>query len=167
MMIAFRLSKKLTKELEIFLSTAFQHNDLRLYRIVQSLLWLEKEYSMKDIAERLNVSRRTTYNWLKKFLTFGTKWLRKENYKKRGPKAKLTKTQRKELYDMIVQNPEKNGFDSGVWNSAMINELIFRQFGVQYNPRYLPTLLKKMGLSYQKAAIQSIQHHDLKDLLQP
>jgi len=70
---------------------------------------------------------------------------------KKEPKAKLTKRQRKELYDMIVQNPEKNGFDSGVWNSAMINELIFRQFGVQYNPRYLPTLLKKMGLSYQKA----------------
>ncbi len=150
-MIAFRLSKKLTKELEIFLSAAFQHNDLRLYRIVQSLLWLGKGYSMKEIAERLNVSRRTPYNWLKKFLTFGTKWLRKEDYKKRGPKAKLTKRQKKELYDMIIQNPEENGFDSGVWNSAMINELIFRQFGVQYNPRYLPTLLKKMGLSYQKA----------------
>jgi transposase len=34
----------------------------------------------------------------------------------------------------------------------MINELIFRKFGVLYNPRYLPTLLKNMKLSYQKAS---------------
>lgn len=33
----------------------------------------------------------------------------------------------------------------------MIAELILLKFGVKYNPRYLSTLLKKMGLSYQKA----------------
>ena len=61
------------------------------------------------------------------------------------------KAQKKELYDLIVSGPEKSGFECGVWNTAMIDELIFRKFGVHYNPRYLSTLLRKMGLSYQKA----------------
>jgi transposase len=150
-MIALRLSKSLIKQLESLLDIGFQQNDLRLYRTVQGLLWLGEGYSTIEIAEHLRVSKRTVYKWLKKFLTFGLKWLRKETYKKRGKKPKLTTAQKKELYEIIIENPEKNGFNTGVWNSAMINELIFRQFGVRYHPHYLPTLLKNMGLSYQKA----------------
>jgi len=33
----------------------------------------------------------------------------------------------------------------------MIGELILLKFGVFYNLNYLPSLLKKLGLSYQKA----------------
>jgi transposase len=154
-MIALRLSKNLIKQLESLLDTALKKNDLRLYRIVESLLLFEEGYSMKEIAERLKISKRTPYTWLKKFLTFGTEWLRKETYKKLGRKPKLKKNQKEELYNMIKQGPEKNGFHSGVWNSAMINELILRKFGVLYNPRYLPTLLKNMKLSYQKAGFIS------------
>ena len=154
-MIALRLSKNLIKQLESFLNIALQKNDLRLYRIVQSLLLSGEGYSMKEIAKRLKISKRTPYNWLKKFLTFGIKWLRKKTYKQLGRKPNLSKSQKKELYNMIKKGPEKNGFHTGVWNSAMINELILRKFGVLYNPRYLPTLLKNMKLSYQKAGFIS------------
>ncbi|MCP4406036.1 MAG: winged helix-turn-helix domain-containing protein [bacterium] len=43
----------------------------------------------------------------------------------------------------------------GVWNTAMIAELIVLKFGVSYNPRYLSSLLKKLGLTYQKACFIS------------
>jgi hypothetical protein len=46
-----------------------------------------------------------------------------------------------------------------VWNTALIAELIWRRFGVRYNPRYLSSLLKKLGLSYQKARFIS-DHSD-------
>jgi transposase len=70
-----------------------------------------------------------------------------------GTQIEVDKTQKKELYDLIVSGPEQNGFDCGVWNTAMINELILRKFGVHYNPRYLSTVLKKMSLSYQKTGV--------------
>jgi len=41
------------------------------------------------------------------------------------------------------------------WNCAMIAEVIYREFNVVYNLRYLSSLLKKIGLSYQKAAFES------------
>jgi transposase len=37
----------------------------------------------------------------------------------------------------------------------MIAELAFREFNVMHSPRYLCDLLKKIGLSYQKAAFES------------
>lgn len=150
-MIALRLSTNLIQKLTSLLNEAIKTNNFRLYRVVQAILWLGEGRSVKEIADLLHVSRRTPYNWLKQFLVGGIKWIQGETYKNRGRKAKLTKAQKKELYKMIVEGPEKQGFDSGLWSSAMINELIFRLFGVQYNPRYLTTLLKKMGLSYQKA----------------
>ncbi|MDM8542566.1 winged helix-turn-helix domain-containing protein [Desulfococcaceae bacterium HSG9] len=56
---------------------------------------------------------------------------------------------------MVSDGPEKYGFDSGVWNSPMIAEVIRLEFKVRYNPRYLCRLLKKLGLSFQKAAFDA------------
>ena len=150
-MIPLCFSKSLTEKLRILLRVAYQANDLQLYRVVQGLLWLAESRGVGEIAPLLNVSQRTVYNWLKAFLSGGLSWLQKQRYQGRGRKPKLSKVQRKELYDLIVSGPEANGFECGVWNTAMIEALIFRKFGVHYNPRYLSTLLKKMGLSYQKA----------------
>ena len=44
----------------------------------------------------------------------------------------------------------------------MIGELIWRRFGVRYNPRYLSSLLKRLGLSYQKARFIT-DHQDEED----
>jgi transposase len=119
-------------------------------------------YSAPEIARLLKVSERTPYNWLKQFMGRGIRWLTTELYKGRGRKPKLSKKQKSELYQLILEGPEKNGFRSAVWNSAMINELIFRRYGVIYNPRYLPRLLKKMGLSYQKAGFITDRVNDEK-----
>jgi transposase len=150
-MIPLCFSKPLTEKLQTLLRVAYLTNDLRLYRIVQGLLWLAEGHGVGEVAPLLNVSQRTVYNWLKAFLSGGLSWLQQARYQGRGRKPKLSKAQKKELYELIVSGPEQNGFECGVWNTAMIDELIFRKFGVRYNPRYLSTVLKKMGLSYQKA----------------
>jgi len=74
----------------------------------------------------------------------------------------LSKTQKEKLYDIVKDGPEQYGFDCGIWNSAMIREVIFQEFNVKYNPRYLCTLLKKIGLTYQKVAFES-DHLDEKN----
>ncbi len=62
---------------------------------------------------------------------------------------------------MIKAGPLANGFNCGGWNTAMINALIKTTFGVTYKERYLPCLLKKMGLTYQKAKFESDRLGDL------
>jgi transposase len=78
-------------------------------------------------------------------------WFRRLRYQGRGRKEKLNSSQKKQLEKMIDEGPEANGFECGCWNSALIVELVYLKFGVKYNPRYLCSLLKKLGFSYQKA----------------
>jgi len=97
------------------------------------------------------VTFKTVANWIRTFMYKGIDWVTGKHYEGRGRKDKLTKVQRKLLHDMIAEGPEAHGFTCGIWNSAMIGELILLKFSVSYHLNYLPYLLKKIGLSYQKA----------------
>jgi transposase len=153
MKISFR--KYIVNRLEKELRIAERLNNLRLYKMVKCLLLINEQVGFKHIAELLNISVKTVYNWLKRFLLERFSWLLGYHYKGRGRKPKLDKMQKAKLYNIVDNGPEKYGFDCGVWNCAMIVEVIQREFKVTYNPKYLPTLLKKIGLTYQKAKFVS------------
>ena len=150
-----RFSKITQKRLESELKTAQRLNNLRFYKITKAMLMISDEYPSSTIADILNVSTRTIFYWSSRFLAERFTWLLGYHYRGRGRKSKLTKNQKQKLYHIVDQGPEKYGFDCGIWTSAMIAEVIFREFNVIYNSRYLCSLLKKIGLSYQKAAFVS------------
>lgn len=56
---------------------------------------------------------------------------------------------------MVKVGPAACGFLSGGWNSAMIQQLIWQEFGVLYNVHYVCELLKNLGFSFQKARFLS------------
>ena len=47
-----------------------------------------------------------------------------KNKKSPGRKNKLKKNQKTELKEMILEGPEKNGYKTGIWTAAIIQELI-------------------------------------------
>ena len=158
-MVTLSFSKAIVGELRQELKRAQRLNNLRLYQRVQGLLWIGQGQSWSVIARLLGISVKTVENWLKRFLVQGLGWLRGQHYRGRGRKSKLTGEQKRQVREWVEAGPEANGFDCGVWNTAMIAELIWRRFGVRYNPRYLSSLLKQLGLSYQKARFIS-DHSD-------
>lgn len=150
------------KRLEKEVQSALKLNNLRLFKISKSLLLLAKNNNIVEIAELFQVNTRTIYNWISRFMVERFSWLSGLHYKGRGAKSKLTKEQKKKIYDLVVDGPENYGFDCGVWNSPMIAEVILREFNVTYNPRYLCRILKKIGLSFQKAAFEPERTEDNK-----
>ena len=72
-----------------------------------------------------------------------------------GRKAKLTKTQKKRLVELIKAGPLASGFCSGCWTSLLVQQLILREFGVLYNRHYVCELLHNLGFSYQRAKFVS------------
>jgi transposase len=150
-MVSVSCSKAIMEELEKELVRAHALNNLRLYKLVQGLVWIAEGRPWPEIGKLLGVSVKTLENWLKRFMVQGLAWLRGQHYQGRGRKSKLTPEQKRQVRDWVEKGPQANGFSCGVWNTAMIAELIWRRFGVSDNPRYLSTLLKKLGLSYQKA----------------
>lgn len=151
-----RFGKEKLKKLNDVVKHCYKTSNLRLLRATQALIYIgdpQYDFSFEKIAGMLSVSRKTVYNWLTKFMYSGLKWLKNDpfHFATRGRKPYLNKKQKNELYKMVKDGPEKNGFMSGLWTCAMIGHLIFLEFGITYNSHYLARMLKKMGLSYQKA----------------
>jgi len=95
------------------------------------------------------IARQTIYNWLSAFLDQSWDSL---NYRfAPGRPPRFTKTQKEELYTWVKERPEACGFASGCWTTILIQELIWKKFGVLYNRFYVSELLHNLGLSYQKA----------------
>lgn len=148
------------KKLKNEITVAEKLNNLRLYKITKTLLMISEGYHFDDIAIVFNVSSRTVYNWFNRFTAEGFSWLCGYHYQGRGVKSRLNKIQKKRLYQIICEGPLKHGFDSGIWNSAMIVIIIEKEFETTYNPRYIPTLLAKIGISYQKAKFEAARLDD-------
>lgn len=154
-MVTLSFSEAIMAGLEQERAKACELNNLRLYKIAQGLLWIGEGKALGEVARLLGVSAKTVWNWLKRLMVQGVGWLVGQHYRGRGRKAKLSSEQKQALYALVVAGPQANGFDCGVWTSAMLVELIWRRWGVCYNPRYLSSLLAKLGLSYQKARFVS------------
>jgi transposase len=141
------------KTLDQELQAAFRRNDVRRIKRISALLHLADGHSPASGADRLGLSRSTIYGWLRAFLVEGVASLRPHAAPGRPPK--LTPTQKQRLRDLVLAGPEASGFTTGCWSSALLQDLIHREFGVHYHVHYLSELLRNLGFAYQKARFVS------------
>jgi transposase len=107
---------------------------------------LENGVSVDDIAQVLKVSRSSIFDWQKTYRAHGPDALRTK--KTRGPRSKLDDGQLSQLYRLIVGNdPRQLSFGLALWTRGMIQELIFRQFGVRLSLVRIGAVLANLGLS--------------------
>lgn len=135
------------------LQKAYQRGDQRLVRRISVLLTTQRQTEIAGIAAAWGLARQTINNWIAAFLTNGWDSLC-YGFAPVRP-SRLSKTQKRDLYEWVQQGPERCGFSSGCWSMVMIQELIQQKFGVLYNRFYVSGLLHNLGLSYQKARFVS------------
>ena len=141
------------KTLDQELQAAFRRNDLRRVKRITALLQLADGHAPPAVADRLGLARSTVYAWLRAFLVAGSASLRPHPAPGRPPK--LTPTQKQLLCELVTSGPEAAGYQTGCWTSALLQDLIHREFGVVYHVHYLSELLRNLGFSYQKARFVS------------
>jgi len=148
------------KTLNQHLQAAFRAGNLPRIKHVSALLMLADQRPIPAVAERLGVGRSTIYGWLNAFLRdrFASLQCRKPS----GRPAKLIPAQKQRLCDLIAAGPEAAGYPTGSWHSALVQALIWREFGVMYNVHYVSELLRNLGFSYQKARFVSDHLNDAK-----
>ena len=162
MSFTLQLSSFTRKQLYRRLKEAYASGSLKLVKRIHALLALAQGQSVSEVADMMSLGEQTVRDYRNQFLLKGMASL---VYKSSpGRPSKLTKTQRQQLAEWIKASPQDSGYTSGCWNTPMIQDLIWRQFGVLYNPHYLSTLLKNMGFSYQKAPFVSDHLNEAKRL---
>jgi transposase len=112
-----------------------------------------EQVSLAKILAAWDLSMQTVYNWLKALLTQG--WAGIGYATSPGRPARLTKSQKRELKQLIEAGPEAAGYATGCWTSLLIQDLIFQKFQVLYNRFYVCELLHNLGFSRQKARFVS------------
>jgi transposase len=133
--------------------TALKAGQNQLLKRINALQLLSDQLAPGVIAQRLGVARSTVYAWLKAFMQHGVAALKYGP--KSGRKAKLDQAQLVTLKQKLLAGPIECAYSSGLWNAALVAELIEREFGQHFHPRYVPSLLGKLGFSYQKARFVS------------
>jgi len=146
-------SRPTVKELTHRLQLAWRSDAIWLLKRLSALVLLADQRPVPEIAARLSVSTETIYAWRAAFLV--RRWDSLTRRTSRGRPPKLTTTQRMCLKDLVVAGPQAAGYDTGCWNSALIQDLIQREFGRSYNVHYISELLRNLGFSYQKARFVS------------
>ena len=153
MRIRIVFSKETVNELVKALQRAYKAGDIGMVKRISTLLGVSRGEGVSEVAEMQGVSRTTVYDWLKVFMVEGIAGLKPDW--KGGRPPKLTGNQKRRLAEIVTAGPAAAGYLAGGWNSVMIQEVIWQEFGVLYNVHYVCELLKNLGFSFQKARFVS------------
>ena len=154
------VSRRHRQELERHLHTAHQLGKVRDVTCVLALLAVTDGQGCEAVALTLRITPKTVHQWVRRLLLDGLNGL--PRHKPPGRPPKLTKTQQRELAQLIEAGPVKAGLMAACWRSPMIQPLIYERFGVCYNVFSLAQLLKPLGCSYQNAAFASDHRNEEK-----
>lgn len=153
MNIRISVNSHLRRELLERFEIAVKRQSMRLTKRILVILDVLDGISWEEAAQRLALDLRTVEEYVIQFILHGMASL---TYKRPpGRPPKLTKSQRKELCELIDAGPEAAGYQCGCWTTALIQEMIEERFGVVYSTLYVAELLKNLNYSYQKARFVS------------
>ena len=157
MSIRIVLEKDTFNKLQALLNQAKFQGDLRTVKRIMAILSLAEGHPVGVIASVLRISLESIRLWFLTFLHQGVDGLRSR--RPCGRPSRLTQAQKAELDEIITKGPVDAGYPGACWRSPMIQDLIYRRFGMLYSVTYICQLLKNMGFSFQKAKFDA-DHKD-------
>jgi transposase len=147
-------NKSQMNALNCHMKKSINSGDFSTFQKTQALLfYFDSKLSMSEISLYIDKSYECIRLWVTDFILYGIKSLKIK--RPRGRQPKLTKTQLKQLKMILSCSPIEAGYSGGCWNAAMIADLIKQLFNVIFSIKYLPQLLKRLRLSYQKAKFKA------------
>jgi transposase len=156
-MIKITASKSALNKLKKSLTSNRANRNIRNIAKLQTIIAVASGFSAKEVAEVVGYSVEVIREWVADFLLYGLAFLKVK--KSTGRPSKLNEEQKKKLKKIIMEGPEKAGFDGGCWRTPMIQHMIEKIFKAKFSVKYLSEYLNNIGLSYQKAKFVS-DHKD-------
>ena len=122
---------------------------------LQALLLSADGLTPPQIADLLHVHRTRVHAWVCHWNEYGPEGI-KEGHRSGRP-CELTPKQLQHLHDVVESGPVAYGFNSGVWTSPVLADVIQEEFGVDYHPGHVRKLLHRLGCSVQRPTTRLVQ----------
>src|SRR3990172_8438702 len=107
---------------------------------------------------RLKVSNQAVSQWARLLHGQGEKGLRQAGRAGRLPR--LGSAEKARLEKRLEQGPQRLGYETSLWTSERVAELIRDEFGVRYHPGHVWKILVSLGWSCQRPVGRALERDE-------
>ena len=119
---------------------------------------LERGWSEAAVARRVGAHRQSVNRWAKQLAAGGREALRKAG--RAGRKPRLREADRRRIIAGLKQGPEALGYETGLWTSWRVADLIERECGVRYTTVHVWRILRELGWSCQRPVGRALERNE-------
>jgi transposase len=112
-------------------------------RRIAAMIRVQRGESTSKVAGAFGVSIQSVQRWARSYRLHGNDGLR--SLPKSGPRPKLAREKLVKLSELLARGPTAHGFETPIWTSERIANVIWRHFRVRYSVGYVKRLLPRVG----------------------
>ena len=127
---------------------AEKEGEIRVARRLHGIRLNLDGHTSGEISSVLNVHRANVSRWLRNWKDHGLEGLLEGH--RHGRPGELSEKQLQELSDILDSGPIAYGYESGVWTSKVIAQVVAEEFEVFYHPGHVRKILYQMNYSVQR-----------------
>ena len=130
-------------------------------RRFQAIRLYERGENQSSIARQVKVVRQTVARWVQQYRAQGKSGLRKAGRAGRKPRLSAKDLQR--LDTLLLQGPERLGYETPLWTCPRVAHLIEQEFGVRYHEGHVWKILVSLGWSPQRPVGRARERNEKAD----
>ena len=111
---------------------------------------LSEGWLIQDVAAAVGASRQSVSKWKRLAGSRGETAKTLAAKPQHLPQCRLSQRQRTELVRLLRAGPRRAGFDSDLWTTVRVAELVEQQFGESYHSTHVGRMMHALGFSCQK-----------------
>ena len=115
--------------------------------------------SLHEVARRTGCNASSVMRWRNAQKRHGEEGLKPKPVP--GRPAKLNTKQKKRLLKLLLKGAMANGYQTELWTTARIAEIIQKNFGITYHRDHIGRLMASLGWSYQKPEKRALQRDEM------
>ena len=119
---------------------------------------LEKGISQSQVARQVGVHRQSVSRWAQQIEKRGRPGLQQAG--RAGRKPRLSALDLERIERALKRGPEAFGYDTGLWTSARVADLIEQECGIAYHPGHVWRLLRQLGWSCQRPTGRALERDE-------
>jgi transposase len=148
-----------TEEREQVTQASWQDDRAEVRQRAEAIRLLDLDRTKEEVAEEMEVTIQSIYNWVHRWLEGGLEGLANEPRPGRKPKA--DETYRQALAKALEQDPREVGYRFAIWTRERLRDHLEQETGVHLHVEYLGEIMRQEGYVFRRPK------HDLKNLQDP
>ena len=121
---------------------------------------LRRGVSQSEVARQVGVHRQSVSRWDKELKESGVRGLKKAG--RAGRKPLLSTADLRRLEAKLKQGAQARGYETELWTTFRVADLIEQECGVRYHPAHVWRILQGLGWSCQRPARRALERDEEK-----